>query len=107
MFSTGYHAQHPDAVDWSGLPAYPNHNATLHHHMHVPALKRMLVAMCSDAAREGRGLKVVVVGHGSSLGELFGMMRWGELHSVESWRTYKYQQMEWRVEEVRMRSSMR
>lgn len=75
--------------------------------MHVPALRRMLEGLCGDAAREGRGLKVVVVGHGSSLGDLFRMMAWGELHSVESWRTYKYQKLEWRVEEVRMRSSMR
>ncbi|OBU00564.1 hypothetical protein VE01_01189 [Pseudogymnoascus verrucosus] len=53
MLSTGYHAQHRDAVDWSGLPAYPNHSTTLTSHARTPAMNRMM--MCADAAREGRG----------------------------------------------------
>lgn len=107
MFSTGYHVQHPDAVDWSGLPAFPNHSTTLPYHMRIPALKRMLEVLCSDAAKEGRGIRVVVVGHGSSMAGLFEAMKLDRLHSTESWRTFRFEEgMKWRLVEIRTRNSM-
>lgn len=106
IFSGGDHAQHRDAVDWSGLPAFPNHSATLPYHMRIPALKRMLEGLCADAAREVRGLQVVVVGHWSSMTELFEAMRLERLHSSESWRTFRVEETRWRLAEVRKRSSI-
>lgn len=74
--------------------------------MRIPALKRMLEGLCADAAREVRGLQVVVVGHWSSMTELFEAMRLERLHSSESWRTFRVEETRWRLAEVRKRSSI-
>lgn len=107
FFSTGYYAQHRDAVDWSGFPAFPNHTTRPPYHARIPALKRMLEMLCSDAARERRKLRVVVVGHGSSMIELFAEMKLKTLRSTEAWRTFRIEEgIPWNLVEVTERGSM-
>ncbi|KFY58398.1 hypothetical protein V496_06155 [Pseudogymnoascus sp. VKM F-4515 (FW-2607)] len=107
FFSTGYYAQHRDAVDWSGFPAFPNHITLPPYHERIPALKRMLELLCSDAARERKELRVVVMGHGSSMIELFAEMKLNTLRSTEAWRMFRVEEgIPWNLVEVTERGSM-